>query len=191
MPNLFEMFKYSKMLELGDGRIGLMGVPINIVPTSILRDHQKMLIESLGFKKAYEKIYDSAESGSLEYNGNFIKKHGFADKRKIIDWQKKIVTFAGWGKIEIAEIDFDKKEHIAHFKNSPFPEIYGKSKYPVDILVAGFIGGAFKADLKKDMKCLETKCTALGDPYCEFLVSSPEIIEKKKAELWKKLKIDK
>src|SRR3989344_7509780 len=107
MPNLFELFKYSKLLNLQDGRIDLMNVPINIVPTSILCDLQKGLIDSIGFKAAYKKIYESAKEGSREYNKNFIKKQGFTDKRKIIDWQSKIVTFAGWGNVEIAEIDFD------------------------------------------------------------------------------------
>ncbi|MFH1391526.1 MAG: V4R domain-containing protein [Candidatus Diapherotrites archaeon] len=189
MPNLFELFKYSKMLELKDGRIGLMGVSINITPTSILRDLQKGLVEATGFRKAYENIYLSAKNGSMEYNKNFIKKQNFSDKRKIIDWQKKIVTFAGWGEVVVAEIDFEKNEYIAHFKNSPFPEIYGKANYHIDIIPAGFIAGAFEAGLNKKLDCLETKCIATGSTYCEFKVAAPEKIKKEKAELWKKLKI--
>ena len=187
MPNLFELFKYSKLLNLQDGRIDLMNVPINIVPTSILCDLQKGLIDSIGFKAAYKKIYESAKEGSREYNKNFIKKQGFTDKRKIIDWQSKIVTFAGWGNVEIAEIDFDKDEYTSHFKNSPFPEIYGKSGYPIDIITAGFISGAFSGSLNKQLECVETKCIANGAPYCEFKVASKDIIEQRKAELWAKL----
>jgi len=189
MSRLFELFKYSRMLDLKDGRLGLMGVPINIVPTSILRDLQKGLIDSIGLKKTYDRLYLSAKEGSEEYNRKFIQKHGFTDKRKIINWQKNVVMFSGWGNIEIAEIDFERCRFIASFKNSPFPEIYGKSKYPVDIIVAGFIAGAFKASMKKDIDCVETKCIAIGDSRCEFIAGPKDEIQKKKTELWKKLKL--
>lgn len=182
MPNLFELFKYSKLLELNDGRLGLMGVNINIVPTSILADLQKGLIDSLGLEKAYQKTYESAKKGSLEYNSKYIQKQGFVDKRKIIDWQAKIVTFAGWGNVEIAKIDFEKEEYYANFKNSPFPEVYGKANHPIDFIVAGFIAGAFEASLKKPLDCVEIKCRAKGDPYCEFFVSTPEAVKVKQKE---------
>jgi len=189
MPNLFELFKYSKLLKLEEGRISLMDVPINIVPTSILRDLQKGLIDTMGYRNAYEKIYESAKMGSQEYNKKFIEKQGFSDKRKIIDWQSKIVTFAGWGFVEIAEINFEKDEYTTHFKNSPFPVIYGKAPYLVDIIPAGFIAGGFTASLKKPLECIETKCMAAGSPYCEFKVASKEKIEEKKLELWKKMSL--
>lgn len=189
MPNLFELFKYSRMLDLKDGRMSLMSVPINIIPTSILRDMQKGMIDANGFEKAYERIYLGAKKGSHEYNSKFIAKHGFSDMRKTINWQKKIVMFSGWGNIDIAEIDFKKSEFVARFKNSPFPEMYGKSKYPVDIIVAGFIAGAFKANMKKDIDCVETKCVALGNSCCEFVVGPRDKMKKTKAEMWKKLKI--
>ena len=83
MANLFEMFKLSKTLEMADGDLKLMGLDINIIPTSILADIQKGLIDSLGFAKAYDMLYTKAKKGSLEYNTNFIKKQNFTDKHKI------------------------------------------------------------------------------------------------------------
>ena len=34
--------------------------------------------------------------------------------------------------------------------------------------------------MDKQMECLETKCTARGDDYCEFEVITPQELEKRK-----------
>jgi len=189
MPNLFELFKFSKMLKIQDGSMDLMGVDINIIPTAILRDLQKGLINSLGFEKAYNTIYNQAKSGSQDYNSSFMKKQRFKDKHKTIDWQTKIVTFSGWGKLEVVKIDFGENNHRVKFKNSSMPKSYGKSKYPVDIIPTGFVAGGLRAVSGKDMDAIEIKCEAIGDPFCEIEVGTPTYIKKRKKELWKKWKL--
>ena len=189
MPNLFEMFKFAKFLNISDGEIKVWNIPMNIIPTFVLREWQKDTINEVGYKKAFEKIYKATKEGSKEYNQNFIKKEGFKDKRQIINWQTRIVSMSGWGKIEIAKIDFEKNEYVAHFKEIPFAKTYGKTNYPVDFLVSGFIAGGFSASFNADLECIETKCIAKGDPYCEYVVSNPEKIKKLREEQYKKLGI--
>lgn len=183
------MFKLSKTLEMADGDLKLMGLDINIIPTSIISDLQKGLITSLGFSKAYDLLYERAKTGSLEYNKTFIKKQNFKDKHKILDWQTKIVTFSGWGVLEIAKIDFDADKHIVKFNNSKLPKVYGKAGYCVDIIPTGFVAGGLSAIYGKNVDALETKCISHGDPFCEIEVGSPEYIQKRKRELWKKWKL--
>lgn len=189
MPNLFELFKFSKLLKIEDGELDLMGVDINIIPTAILCDFQKGLIKSLGFEKAYNVIYERAKSGSLQYNKTFIKKHQFKDKHKTVNWQIKIVTFSGWGKLEAVKIDFEKENYRVKFNKSPFPKNYGKSGCPVDIIPTGFVAGGLSALCKKDLDALEIKCMARGDPFCEIEVGTPAYIKNKKEELWRKWKL--
>jgi len=189
MPNLFEMFKFSKLLNVQDGSMDLMGVDINIIPTQILCELQKGLISSLGFEKTYDLIYKQAKEGSLQYNAAFIKKQKFADKHKEIDWQVKIVTFSGWGKLEVMKIDFKEQNHIVKSSNSPYPKDYGKANYAVDIIPTGFVAGGLSAVAGTDLDALETKCMARGDPYCEIEVGTPEYILQKKKDLWKKWKL--
>lgn len=189
MPNLFEMFKFSKLLKVQDGNLDLMGVDINIIPTKILCDLQKGLIDSLGFEKAYNEIYGQAKTGSIDYNKAFMKKQKFKDKHKTVDWQTKIVTFSGWGKLEVMKIDFAEQNHLVKFNNSIFPKNYGKAKYAVDIIPTGFVAGGLTAVTGKDMDALEVKCMARGDPFCQIEVGTPEYIKKRKKELWAKWKI--
>jgi len=189
MPQLFDLFKYARLLNIKDGNIKVWDIPMNIIPTFVLRDLQKDLIETMGYRKAFEKIYSNTKSGSAEYNKNFIKSQGFTDKRKIIDWQTKIVSLSGWGTIEIAKIDFENDAYVAHFKEIPFARQYGKVKYPVDFLVCGFIAGGFSAALGKNLECYETQCIAQGKPYCEFIVGQKKTIDKKRETLWKSLNL--
>jgi len=186
--DLFELFKLSRTLRMKDGTILLMDTPVNIIPTDILCDLQKDLIDSVGVSQAYKLFYESAKNGAIDYNKEFIKIHRFKDKRDIVEWQWKIVTLAGWGKWSVTSIS---NENIltARFENSPFPRIYGNSNFPVDFIPAGFSAGGISAAFNKNLEALETKCMAMGDPFCEIVVGPPEFIEEKKQTLWHKWKL--
>src|SRR3989338_9252489 len=187
--NLFELFKFSKTLTSKDGKLMLMNTPVNVIPTAILCELQKGMIEAWGFQKAYQQIYKTTKDGSYTYNKDFIKFHEFKDKRKIVDWQWKIVTFSGWGEWQITYIDLKENTLVARFKDSSFPKEYGKAKYPVDIIPVAFSAGGIAACFGIDLDCIETKCEAMGDPYCEIVVGPPEFIEEKKQALWRKWKL--
>lgn len=189
MSRLFELFKYSKMLKIKDGELTLMNTYINIIPTALLCDLQKGLVQSWGLEKAYDAIYKSAKRGSAEYNKDLIKKQGFTNKRKIFDWQMRVVTFSGWGVIEPSKIDFKNISFKAHYHDSPFTKEYGKSNYPVDFIPMGFTAGGVSQAVGKDVDAVETKCMAMGHPYCEIELGLPKIINKKRLELWRKWKL--
>ncbi len=186
---MFDMFKFARMLDTTDGQLSLMGTPISIVPTDLLCEQQRMLIQILGIEHAYQNIYLSSKKGAYSYNKEFIKKQKFEDKRKIIDWQMKIVTFAGWGEVELALSDLKNNEFKFHFKNSPYPKSYGQTKYPVDFVAAGFAAGGLSVVAGVDLDAVETKCISKGDPFCEIEISTPEIAKEKRINLWKKLEI--
>ncbi len=189
MPNLFEMFKYAKLFNVTDGELSLMDVPINIIPTNILCSLQKGLINAIGLEKAYKQIYASAKDGSKTYNERFVKTQKFTDPHKILDWQVKIVTFAGWGKLEIAKVDIKNDSYVVQFRSSAFPKTYGKANYAVDFVPTGFVAGGLSANMKKELDALETKCMARGDPFCEIEVGLAEVIENKRVKLWKEWKL--
>ncbi len=184
---LFDLFKFSKEIEIRDGEITLMKTPINIVPTSILSEFQKKLIDSIGFEEAYNLIYNNSKTGSKKYNDSFIQKHRFEDKRRILDWQIKIVTLAGWGKLEISYVDLTKNELIIKYSNSPFAKEYSRSNYPVCIIPAGFTAGGVTANFGVNIDAVETMCMAKGDQFCQIELGPKEFIENKKNKVWGKL----
>ncbi len=182
---MFDMFKFSRMLDMKDGQLSLMGTPISIVPTDLLCEQQKMLIDTLGIEKAYDSIYSASKKGAFEYNNEFIKKQKFEDKKKIIDWQKKIVTFAGWGEVEIALSDVKNTKFVFVFRNSPYPKSYGSAKYAVDFVASGFAAGGLSVVCGENLDAVEIKCMARGDPFCQIVVDKPEIVMDTKINLWK------
>ena len=186
MP-LFDVFKLAKELEIRDGEIILMKRPVCFTLTHILADFQKDLIERIGFEKAYFQLYETNKSGSKKYNEAVIKKHGFKDKREVLNWQIKIITMGGWGTFEVMYIDLKENKLRIKCNNSPFPKIYGKSNCPVCILPTGFSAGGASANFGTDLDGLETKCVASGHPFCEIMFESPQEIKEKRIEQWKKL----
>lgn len=189
MVQLFDYFKFARQLEFKEGSIILMQVPVNIVPISILCELQKGYIEDIGFQKAYDHTYSRAKAGSTIYNKKFIQQLGFSDKRKTLEWQIKIVSFAGWGKLELIKVAPEEKSVIVRYNDPLFAKEYGKSRYPVDFMAVGFTAGGVSANFGTDVDALETKCVAIGDPYCEVEVGTPKLIKTKRVALWNKLGI--
>ncbi len=187
--NLFELFKLSRTLQLKDGEILLMSTPVNMVPTTVLADMQKSLIDKLGFVKAYTIFYESAKNGAYLYNKNFIEFYKFKDKRDILEWQRKVVTMAGWGNWKIQSFNTENNAIVAKIEKSVFAGEYGQVSYPVDIIPVGFSAGGMSANFGSDLECIETKCIAMGDPYCEIEIGPPELIIPKREQLWKKWKL--
>ncbi len=183
---LFDLFKFSKLLDLKNGKISLMETPVNIIPTSILCGHQKTLIKNLGLEEAYNILYTNSKEGSINYNLSFIKKLGLIELRKIIDWQTKIVSLSGWGEVDIAMVNPKEKNFIAHFKESAFAESYGKEKYAIDFILTGLVAGGLTAATGVDLDAIETKCESMGDQFCEIEVGPTDTIENKKIALWEK-----
>ncbi len=187
--DLLDFFRISNTLSFKEGEILLMDQTVNVTPTSILCDFQKGLIENVGFRKAYEIIYETAKRVSYNYNSEFIKKRGFKSARDILEWQVKIVTLGGWGKWTIKLFEPEKEHIILQIDNSPFPSVYGNSKFGVDIFAAGLVAGGLSASFGKDIETLETKCAAKGDPYCEIEVDRKNSIQQKRNALWAKWKL--
>lgn len=187
---LFDMFKLSRELELTDGEIQLMKTSVNLIPTALFCELQKNMINLRGFAKAYDQIYSSAKKGSKKYNDSFIQKHKFEDKRKILNWQIKIVTMSGWGQLEIAYVDLQKNELIIKYGNSPFAAKYGKSKYPVCIVPTAFTAGGVSSNFGIDIDAVETKCMAMGDPFCQIELGPKEAILEKKKQVWEKMGLE-
>jgi predicted hydrocarbon binding protein len=50
-----------------------------------------------------------------------------------------------------------------------------QSDKPNSQFIRGHIAGLFSNMLNEDLDCRETKCMALGDPYCEFVIARSQL----------------
>ena len=92
----------------------------------------------------------------------------------------KIFSSWGYGKLEFLELDGNKPYAKLKVTNSANAIGYEKSTKPVCHFIRGILAGAGTIIMETEMHCLETKCVAKGDEYCEFEVITKEELEKRK-----------
>jgi len=82
----------------------------------------------------------------------------------------KIYIATGWGRIELSELN--PVHRTARVRLSDGFECSGLSTgKPESHFISGHLAGAFSAYFGSDVKAVETKCIAKGDPHCEFDIS--------------------
>ena len=62
-----------------------------------------------------------------------------------------------------------------HIVNSPVVKsLKERTNFPVDHIARGLHAGAAEVIFKCSMDAVETKCQAMGDQYCEFILKPTE-----------------
>jgi predicted hydrocarbon binding protein len=74
----------------------------------------------------------------------------------------------GWGRSELVDIDKKACKVTIRVRNCFNHLYYGRVRRPVCYSLASIIAGGAEIIFDRDMVCTETRCEALGDPYCEF-----------------------
>lgn len=87
---------------------------------------------------------------------------------------KKLTTqipTRGWGACEIVNLDKKKPSITLRVRNCYNHLYYGKTRKPACYSMASIIAGGCEIVFRRPMVCSETRCEALGDPYCEFVAN--------------------
>lgn len=74
----------------------------------------------------------------------------------------------GWGLPEVIDFSLEPLRATIRFRDS-FECGYAKSPVPNSLYLRGHLVGLTKVIFGKKTKVVETKCAAMGDPYCEFV----------------------
>ena len=148
-----------------------------LLSNTIIAELYRQLFTSLGFEETARIIYESTKKGTYQVQKNLIKAYrvtlkGEEDFINRISRLPLYVQTYGHGKGSTVERG---KECIFRVKNSVIAEYLKESEWgrPVCHFLAGFFAGMAEAyaELIKptsSYSCVETKCIASGDPYCEF-----------------------
>ncbi len=76
----------------------------------------------------------------------------------------------GWGKLERKDLDLEKAHALVTVTSSPIAAECAKAKAPVDTFLRAFLTGVFSIYFKKDVDCVETKCSAQNSQSCDFVI---------------------
>lgn len=92
------------------------------------------------------------------------------DLRQFVPGAIKLYNASGVGRAELVEADFEG----LRFQVRIFDNIECEGKHttsPNSEWIRGHLSGAASTAMQVDMRCTETKCIAMGDPYCLFSLS--------------------
>ena len=82
----------------------------------------------------------------------------------------KIYMATGWGKVEL--LDVNQSHSHARIRMEESFESTGLDTGKAECyFIAGHLAGAMSGYFKAEVKAVETKCRAKGDPHCEFQIS--------------------
>lgn len=116
--------------------------------------------------------YEAGEAYCQEHM-EIAAKLGIDDAMTILnDLGSSVFTCTGFGKMEIVKFKMDPPHIIIRVYNNFECELGVKVGEAFSHLLRGMIAGYISTLLNTEMIAKETKCIAIGDPYCEFEVTS-------------------
>jgi predicted hydrocarbon binding protein len=168
---MFDVVKkllFSRQLKLEKGMIELLGNPAVMFPASIF---SFLLLNSKDKEKTGRELYYSSKESSKKTLTNYIKSNYKMKPSELINIMTDIAMLGGWGEWKLIILSDIKKHSIMHITNSPIVRsIKIKTNLPVDHVMRGLHAGAAEIIFNCEMDAVETRCQAMGHPYCEFIL---------------------
>jgi len=158
-----------------EGQLYFRNVRTELFGSGFLSKLQKE-IEELTGPAVRQILYNATKESSLQEMHRYKKKY-FAHK-KVYSPKKQFSFFfeevpqRGLGVISLKELNLETLTVLLHVDNCFNAQSYTvKTKKPVCFAMSGMFAGVAESIFAKDMICTETKCTAMGDKHCEFVIN--------------------
>ncbi len=126
-------------------------------------------------KGLYEKIGEGAAVllYYLAYSGGKFLADYLSEKLRLKGEELlieilKIYQASGWGRVELIEYYPYRMKIILRLYDSVECKAFKGSDKPMSQLIRGHLSGLLSRLLKTNVRAIESKCIAKGDPYCEF-----------------------
>jgi len=151
-----------------------------LAANTIIAEQYRQLFDSLGYEKTADVIYNSVEKGAYEVQRSLLKTYRVhlkdeADLDRHIARLPGYIQTYGYGRGKTVK---EGPEFVFQVFDSFLADSLRDCGLPkgVCFMLAGFFAGMARAyaellDKSYSFTCTETKCRALGDPYCEFKLS--------------------
>lgn len=140
---------------------------------------RRRVYESL-FKGIREK-FGTAGEAMLYYQGFAVgcrtcqayrEDTRIEDPETLVGLSKAYFRTSGWGIIDIVRLNVEKGEAEIRVYQSFECETGKDSETPYGHFTRGVIAGFLTSIFEKEVKAVETKCIAKGDPYCEYTIKT-------------------
>jgi uncharacterized protein len=166
------------------GSYSVFGVKTASNPNYLVKAIYEMYEANLDKKlavQAVRKLFNSVGKGSVGLN-NLLKKLGIdLTHAEFLMLVFKLQHQQGWG-APFELIESSETRIVLRTKHTFESEVLKDWKIPVCGIHRGWIEGVLIAVTGKNWFCIETKCHANGDEFCEFVADQREASWKWKAE---------
>lgn len=184
LSSLLQRLLFVNQFNIINGKIEILGnryIMLDASDLLVLQDIDKTKMYNVakdnsksGIKNLVEhvSVYKGIKDQSLKNIAELSKKIGKTDDG-VIKTLQSLFEIYGLGKLEIINLDNDKKKVLIRVKDSSMANSQlkkSKSKIPVCTLTSGILAGIFSYIFKKDVDCVEKKCLAKGEEICEFMI---------------------
>jgi len=166
MMDLAASLVFSNNLRFEEGEIRLFGTGVCLIPPTVYLSLYREL-ERTGQERV---LYETSKESASFWFTNLAKSYGKLNADELLDFLPKILNLLGYGILTIKKRDLPNCYFELSLDSPLFPELYGPSKKPVDLLFAGLLAGSISAILKRDMLCVEKECAVQGLQTCFFIV---------------------
>jgi predicted hydrocarbon binding protein len=156
-----------------DGTFMFLNEYFILLPVRTFLKLREKLIEKLG-DKADEVLREIGRFQVAQAIKRYSKTIGFEklNQVKINEFGVNVMNLMGHGIFEIVSYNDKEKKIVTRSKNVPsaieYQLLYGKSKTPIDSYICGIWEEAYTRLFNAEMCCVETKCIACGDSFCQF-----------------------
>ena len=166
--------KYFRMRPK-EGHLLFKGDRVAMVPAGMFSELYLGLTEISGKGGAASALYIGAKKSSSVLYGIAEKMYGkeaLKSKEDSINLIDDLISIAGYGRCEVVKADLENEEIVVRMKGLLTSSSVGKSDVPVCHVERGAVTGIIEKILGKPFNGRETKCQAMGDDYCEFVITS-------------------
>lgn len=163
MNNFAKRVIAAKNLRYTDTEMFLFKQPVQLIQTDFFVDLTKKAVE----EGNEESLYEVGRSSVKSFARNVMDQNKM-EKKSMVKFLERMGSSAGWGNIELIEIE-----------EKPFRAVFTLTESPVstrvdaegklDYILSGMIAGAIEEIYGKDIRCEEVECIANGDSECRFV----------------------
>ena len=95
------------------------------------------------------------------------EKLGLRGKELLVEVLKAYQA-SGWGRVELVRCDLHAANIVLRLYDSFECKVFRDIGRPASQFIRGHLSGLLSGLLGAEVRAIETKCIAKGDPYCEF-----------------------
>lgn len=182
------MFKLlAELLMTGEvtfeqGEIKVLKARFMLVPADLVAEFTREMAKD---DEKAKWLYTSTKRIFKEKFTQEVRRKYLLDKKKLFNWIASIAEIAGYGRIQIVDYDEKNMRGIARIYNNAICAALKPSQKAMGHIFRGMTAGVAEAAYDAQGDCIETKCIAKGDEYCEFVVRLTSDFEKEQAEILK------